>query len=66
MTKPAIRVATTVDGDIEATCRNVDSPRFPFRVVIDRRLGYLKDFNTRDGDTYRWLITEARKHVNRG
>ena len=62
---PAIWVALTDDGDVEAMFR-VPQAFGHGRVVIDRRTGDLIDFiNVKeDSENFRWLIRAAREHIN--
>lgn len=59
------RLAVMPDGTIEATTPNPDSPRVPFRVVIERRApGNVIESNVREGtDTFRHLVKAARQHI---
>lgn len=59
------RLAITPDGMIEATAPNPNAPRFPFRVVIDRRApGNVIESNVpEDSDVFRQLVKAARQHV---
>lgn len=62
---PKIRVAVTLDGEIEATTPNANNPRAPHRVVVDRRApGRVLAKNVATGsDLFRWLVRAAREHV---
>ena len=58
--KPRIRVATTPEGNIEATTGATH------RLVVDRRNGAVTESNVREGtDLFRWLVRAARKLVNK-
>jgi hypothetical protein len=60
------RLAITPDGRIEATAFNPNSPRFPFRVVIERRSpGNVIEANVPEGsDTFHILVKAARQHCS--
>jgi len=59
------RIAVTPDGTIEATAFNPNAPRFPFRVVIERRApGNVIESNVPEGsDIFRILVKAARQYV---
>ena len=58
MTKPAVYVGLTIDGDIEATFYH----RRGCRVLIDRRTGDMLTSTVKEGtDEFRWLIRAARE-----
>lgn len=57
---PKIRLAATVDGDIEAAAGATH------RMVIDRRTGDVLQSNVAEGtDMFRWLVRAAREHVSK-
>ena len=59
--KPNIRCATMPNGDIEAAYMRGHQI---IRLTIDPRFGNVKETTVEPyTDEFRWLVTEARKHV---
>jgi len=62
--KPLIRVAVTIDGEIEAVPEGDYHCRF--RVVVDRRTGKIISATVpRDSELFRHLAGAARQHLSR-